>query len=192
MKGRVFKYFQDKGYGFIKDENGESRFFHITKVNDLNEVSEGALVEFKPKETKKGLSCYDITILNENKPTFIALGDVRIKLSNIKNYGLDYETINEVVSEEKFYYTKGEKISNRVGGTLLGILGAATGGAEGAAALASKGKWGDHYVERTTEDIEYKILYITTYQGDNFRFHQKYVDFNIEDKMKELDHYFCT
>src|SRR5690625_4245970 len=192
MRGRVLKYFQDKGYGFIKDENGDSRFFHITKVKDVTEILEGTLVNFKPEETKKGLSCVDITVLNENKPKFIALGDVRIKLSNIKNYGLDYETIEELVSEEKFYYTKGEKISNRVGGTLLGILGAAAGGAEGAAALASKGKWSDHYVERTTENVEYKILYITTYQGDNFRFHQKYESFNIEEKMKELDRYFCN
>src|SRR5690625_73222 len=192
MRGRVIKYFQDKGYGFIKDETGNSRFFHITKVKELSEISEGSLVEFKPEETNKGLACIDIIVLNENKPIFIALGDVRIKLSNIKNYGLDIETIEELVSEEKIYYTKGEKISNRVGGTLLGILGAAAGGAEGAASLASKGKWGDHYVHRKTKNIKYNVLYITTYQGDNFRFHQKYVDFDIEKKMDELDRYFCN
>src|SRR5690625_5986299 len=89
MRGRVIKYFQDKGYGFIKDETGNSRFFHITKVKELSEISEGSLVEFKPEETNKGLACIDIIVLNENKPIFIALGDVRSKLSNIKNYGLD-------------------------------------------------------------------------------------------------------
>src|SRR5690625_7578546 len=109
MRGRVIKYFQDKGYGFIKDETGNSRFFHITKVKELSEISEGSLVEFKPEETNKGLACIDIIVLNENKPIFIALGDVRIKLSNIKNYGLDVETIEELVSEEKIYYRSEER-----------------------------------------------------------------------------------
>src|SRR5690625_5163973 len=141
MQGRVFKYFQDKGYGFIKDENGNSRFFHITKVKELNDISEGSLVEFKPEETKKGLSCIDIAVLNENKPVFIVLGDNRIKLSNIKNYGLNYETIEEVISEETIHYSKGGKIGRRVGGSILTALGAISGGVAGAASIASEVNW---------------------------------------------------
>lgn len=41
MKGRVIKYFEEKAYGFVQDENGESRFFHISNVKELNEISKG-------------------------------------------------------------------------------------------------------------------------------------------------------
>lgn len=74
MKGRVSRYFQAKGYGFIKDENGESRFFHTSNVKGLNDISEGSLVEFTPAKNQKGLACIDIKVFNERKPVFIALG----------------------------------------------------------------------------------------------------------------------
>lgn len=38
MKAKVVKYFDEKGYGFVRDENGESRFFHISDVVDGKDV----------------------------------------------------------------------------------------------------------------------------------------------------------
>lgn len=37
MKGVVINYLEDKGFGFIKDQNGDERFFHISNVIDKNE-----------------------------------------------------------------------------------------------------------------------------------------------------------
>ena len=33
MYGRVTKYFQDKGYGFIRADDGNTYFIHHTKLN---------------------------------------------------------------------------------------------------------------------------------------------------------------
>ena len=32
MKGTITTWFEDKGFGFIKDENGDNRYFHVIKV----------------------------------------------------------------------------------------------------------------------------------------------------------------
>lgn len=130
----------------------------------------------------------NITVLNENRPVFIALGNTRIKLNNIKNYGLDYETINEVVSEKTIYFSGGEKLGNRI----LGSLDIIQSIAMGTGKLITDVQLGDSYVKEEKRDVKYKILYITTYQGDNFKFHEKYVHFNIQEKMEELDRYFCA
>src|SRR5690625_7935592 len=113
MRGRVIKYFQDKGYGFIKDETGNSRFFHITKVKELSEISEGSLVEFKPEETNKGLACIDIIVLNEYILIFLELGDARFKLSNIISYQLDIESLEEVDYGVYRCYAKADNMTNR-------------------------------------------------------------------------------
>lgn len=34
MKGVVIDYKEDRGFGFIKDENEESRFFHISDIRE--------------------------------------------------------------------------------------------------------------------------------------------------------------
>lgn len=32
MNGTITTWFEDKGFGFIKDENGDNRYFHVIKV----------------------------------------------------------------------------------------------------------------------------------------------------------------
>ncbi len=190
MRGKVIKYFDDKGYGFIKDEEGHNRFFHITKVKN-HTISVGNVVKFDPERTDKGLACVNITVLNDRRPTFIAFGDTRVKLSNNKSYGVDYETIEEVISEKEIQLSKGQRVGNRITGTVLGVIGAAASGPAGMVEMARKVSWGKSYTEVETGDVEYKILYVTTYQGDNFRFHEKHVDFDVQKKIDQLDTYFC-
>ncbi|PEC58450.1 hypothetical protein CN556_24825 [Bacillus wiedmannii] len=191
MKGRVTKYFDEKGYGFVKDERGSNRFFHISKVISMEEITQGSFVEFTPEENEKGLTCVGITVLTKNKPKFIALGEERIKLSNIKNYGIDHEIIEEVISEETIYLSTGGKAVRRVGGVLLGIAQAADHGLAGFFDGISKVNMGNSYTKQHLEDVKYPILYVTTYQENNFRFHQKYVDFDVQKKFDELDKLFC-
>jgi cold shock CspA family protein len=88
MKGRVIKYFDEKGYGFIKDENEDKRFFHISNVKGIDEITRGSLVKFSPSKNEKGLICLDIEVLKEIKPQFISVGNTNIKISNIKQFGV--------------------------------------------------------------------------------------------------------
>jgi cold shock CspA family protein len=63
MTGRIIKYFEDKGYGFISNEEGESYFFHISKVQNQDEIERGRSVEFSPEENDKGLVATNVQIL---------------------------------------------------------------------------------------------------------------------------------
>ena len=65
MNGTITTWFKDKGFGFIKDENGDNRYFHVikvanpdlieTKIDKENAVlSVGLLMNsIKPKSEKK-------------------------------------------------------------------------------------------------------------------------------------------
>jgi CspA family cold shock protein len=57
-KGIVKFYNQPKGYGFIVDEEGKDIFFHITAVTE--EVKKDDLVTYNIKDTKKGISAFDV------------------------------------------------------------------------------------------------------------------------------------
>ncbi|MGQ4668495.1 hypothetical protein ACUIJN_22210 [Metabacillus halosaccharovorans] len=46
-----------------------------------------------------------------------------------------------------------------------------------------------HYKKEIVDKKQYNILYITTYQGDNYRFDERYAGFNVLEKLKELDQY---
>lgn len=51
MNGYVFKIEKDKGFGFIRDENGLSRFFnakHVQPTIEFDRIEEGQRVSFTP------------------------------------------------------------------------------------------------------------------------------------------------
>ena len=52
MYGRVTKYFQDRGYGFIRGEDGNSYFVHTSKLYG-EYLDKGYYVFFKPYQTDK-------------------------------------------------------------------------------------------------------------------------------------------
>lgn len=76
MQGVVIKYVDDKGFGFIKDENKENRFFHISNVISRKEFLENLnyyyysedcnnkcyIVEFNPEQNNKGLTVSNIKL----------------------------------------------------------------------------------------------------------------------------------
>lgn len=82
MKGVVIEYIEDKGFGFIKDENGDERFFHISNVFDKIEFIENLseyfysdykehhdikcfLVWFTPSENDKGLIALNVKLTDQ-------------------------------------------------------------------------------------------------------------------------------
>lgn len=91
MKGTITTWFQDKGFGFIKDENGDNRYFHVIKVANPELIKKDAAVTFEPTTNNKGLSAYAVKVIPESKYIYIA-GE-RLKLTSIKSY--------VVYSEEK-------------------------------------------------------------------------------------------
>lgn len=84
MNGTITKWFEDKGFGFIKDENGDNRYFHVIKVANPELIKKDAAVTFEPTTNNKGLSAYAVKVAPESKYIFIA-GE-RLKLTSIKSY----------------------------------------------------------------------------------------------------------
>lgn len=84
MNGTITSWFKDKGFGFIKDENGDNRYFHVIKVANPDLIKKDAAVTFEPTTNNKGLSAYAVKVLPESKYIYIA-GE-RLKLTAIKSY----------------------------------------------------------------------------------------------------------
>lgn len=84
MNGTITTWFKDKGFGFIKDENGDNRYFHVIKVANPELIKKDAAVTFEPTTNNKGLSAYAVKVIPESKHIYIA-GE-RIKLTSIKSF----------------------------------------------------------------------------------------------------------
>ena len=84
MNGTITTWFEDKGFGFIKDENGDNRYFHVIKVANPELIKKNAAVTFEPTTNNKGLSAYAVKVAAESKYIYIA-GE-RLKLTSIKSY----------------------------------------------------------------------------------------------------------
>ncbi len=84
MNGTITTWFKDKGFGFIKDENGENRYFHVIKVANPDLIKKNAAVTFEPTTNNQGLSAYAVKVVPESKYIYIA-GE-RLKLTSIKSY----------------------------------------------------------------------------------------------------------
>ena len=91
MNGTITTWFKDKGFGFIKDENGDNRYFHVIKVANPELIKKDAAVTFEPTTNNKGLSAYAVKVLPESKYIYIA-GE-RIKLTAIKSYVVFHEEV---------------------------------------------------------------------------------------------------
>ena len=84
INGTITTCFKYKGFGFIKDENGDNRYFHVIKVANPDLIKKDAAVTFEPTTNNKGLSAYAVKVVPESKYIYIA-GE-RLKLTSIKSY----------------------------------------------------------------------------------------------------------
>ena len=63
-KGKVKNFNDDRGFGFITDEeSGQNFFFHISNITSEDTIKENDVVEFEVIEGKKGLMAVNITII---------------------------------------------------------------------------------------------------------------------------------
>jgi len=92
MNGTITTWFKDKGFGFIKDENGDNRYFHVIKVANPDLIKKDAMVTFEATTNNKGLSAYAVKVVPESKYIFIA-GE-RLKLASIRSYLVYSEEIS--------------------------------------------------------------------------------------------------
>ena len=66
-QGRV-KWFNDnKGFGFIEDENGKDVFVHYSAIggDGFKTLPEGAKVQFELTKTDRGLQAKEVQVLGE-------------------------------------------------------------------------------------------------------------------------------
>lgn len=68
--GRVIRFDEAKGYGFIAPSTGgEDVFVHANEVADRGpRIGAGTQVEFRILESDRGLKAYDVRVLDEGQP----------------------------------------------------------------------------------------------------------------------------
>lgn len=66
MQGTVKWFNNQKGYGFITDDNGEDVFVHYSaiKMEGFKSILEGARVEFEVSQGEKGAQAQNVTVIN--------------------------------------------------------------------------------------------------------------------------------
>lgn len=62
MKGTVKMFNKEKGYGFIRGEDGKDYFFHysVLVMDDFKTAEKGEAVEFEIQESERGLRAKDV------------------------------------------------------------------------------------------------------------------------------------
>ena len=63
MRGKLDKWFDDKGYGFIKAEDGKRIFVHNWDIYGTETIREKQIMEFKVEQTEKGLRAKYVDII---------------------------------------------------------------------------------------------------------------------------------
>lgn len=60
MNGKITTWFEDKGFGFIKDENGDNRYFHVIKVANPDLIKK---MQRSPLSQQQIIKGYRLTLL---------------------------------------------------------------------------------------------------------------------------------
>lgn len=158
MNGTIINWFKDKGFGFIKDENGDNRYFHVIKVANPDLIKKDAAVTFEPTTNNKGLSACSVKVIPESKYIYIA-GE-RLKLTSIKSF--------LVFSEEVPADTRIDKENTVLSvGTLMSSIRPKSAAAAG-------------------EMRSLKKLAITTFQGTTLIFSEDEIDVDSTVKMLKV------
>jgi len=65
-RGTIAKLVRDRGFGFIRGNDGKDVFFHRSGLSNLNydELEQGTTVDFEVENTPKGLRANRIRLAN--------------------------------------------------------------------------------------------------------------------------------
>ena len=155
MNGVITTCFEDKGFGFIKDENGDNRYFHVIKVANPDLIKKDAVVTFEPTTNTKGLSAFAVKVMPESK--FIHIAGERIKITSIKSFLAFSEEVpaDSTIDKENAVLSVG-LLMNRI-------------------------KPKDEETKATTRTI--KKLLITTFQNSTYTFSEDEIDIDATIKI---------
>lgn len=97
MKGRIKMYNSSRGFGFIAAEDENDYFFHISDVKTIVDIARGMLVTFEKATGPKGPVAKEIRVTSVpvNQPEFLAIGNTRIRIRDIRDYCISSETFYE-------------------------------------------------------------------------------------------------
>ena len=63
MTGKIKRLMADKGFGFVRGDDGVERFFHRSGFKgDFNSLYEGQSVEFEEQPSEKGPRATDVRV----------------------------------------------------------------------------------------------------------------------------------
>lgn len=184
MNGRIKMYNDNKGYGFIKAENDRDYFFHISSVAPFSSFSINSYVSFIESSNNKGLIALSVKVLDNRIPKFISCGNTRIKISNIKEYGISYR--------ELYVKPNYKKSDIQPDGLFHKIFPKLVEDGTYDIKYSIPSNYNYSIIDELCGYSDYKLksvpyLYITTYQNENFIFYSLTSSFNIYDKRNELD-----
>ena len=210
MQGRIKMFNAAKAFGFIVGDDEKDYFFHVTSLQSDGYPSPGMSVSFTPSTGTKGLVANQIFIVSEakNRPTFFCYGNTRIRLNNIKEYGIYedeciYAPVFDSVTNEKCDMVR-VKLSYSLGSYtrkfyffdevqdkfIWADKGKIVKTSEGKITYCEKGRIADESYERRPSER----LLIRTYKDDEFfsfnREEEAEKGIDIYEKFKELDSYF--
>lgn len=65
MKGKIRRLIRQRGFGFIKSEDGKDIFFHRSALEGkgFDTLQEGVRVEFEVRRTSKGLQAANVRVV---------------------------------------------------------------------------------------------------------------------------------
>ena len=94
MKGRIKMYNSSRGFGFIAAEDENDYFFYISDVKTIVDIARGMLVTFEKATGPKGPVAKEIRVTSVpvNQPEFLAIGNTRIRIRDIRDYCICSET----------------------------------------------------------------------------------------------------
>ena len=91
MHGKIKMFNNERGYGFILGEDGKDYFVHVSNIACAEELFRGMGVIFTPGTNNRGKVALNVSLDGSSnyKDDFIQIGENRIKIRNIKQYGFD-------------------------------------------------------------------------------------------------------
>ena len=205
MKG-IVKFFNDsKGYGFILGDDNKDYFVHVSQTT--GHLEKGVSCTFDIKTEAKGNQAINVRILDapETKTSFVKIGDTSIKASNIKQYGISstemlkipiYEAYEEKVQlwvldfgttiryrqTGSFRYMEKDTVDYRRDDYNITWIVPFFVKANGKIEQKS-----DYPMDKQAdiEVVNCSYLYVTSFQGNNYRFFD--YEYDVKNLKKRMD-----
>lgn len=96
--GTVKSFSAKKGYGFIESNEGESYFFHVSRVADSsrNQISIGAIVTFDGVPTPKGMAAEKVAVVGEASELLLDIETDDFIVSKTERCGRDNRVVHKL------------------------------------------------------------------------------------------------